>query len=79
MPGRGGSYVSLKLHIETTFEISLEGQGEICKQPKGEERLSWREQSLQRHRGMKDYGMSEECLTDWRTEKLGRRRGMIRR
>ena len=31
-----------------------------------------REQPLQRHRGVKEYGMSEECLTGWRTERLGR-------
>lgn len=72
MPGRGGSQVSLKLYIETTLEISLEGQGEIHKQPKGFEHLSQREQPLQRHRGVKEYGMSEECLTGWRTERLGR-------
>lgn len=72
VPGRGGSQVSLKLYIETTLEISLEGQGEIHKQPKGFEHLSQREQPLQRHRGVKEYGMSEECLTGWRTDRLGR-------
>lgn len=61
-----------QLHIETTLEISLEGQGEIHKQPKGEEHLSQREQPLQRHRGVKESGMFEGSLSDWRAERLGR-------
>lgn len=45
-----------------TLEISLAGGGRIPRQPNGEGHLNQREQPLQRHRGMKENGVSGGVL-----------------